>query len=207
MLSHHPGAYLSLLTKGEAQFREKGSRFLAFALPAHDETEVESHLRQLRQEHPQATHHCYAYSLGPAPARIRANDDGEPKHSAGTPILQQIRARNLSDVLVVVLRYFGGTKLGVSGLVQAYKTAAQAALQMAPTAWRIPQVQLEIQYAYEQAARIQQFIHRFSPEIIAQNFTETGHILLQLPQAQQAEAQAWLEQPAFGTYTWKKSFT
>ncbi|NJL12220.1 MAG: YigZ family protein, partial [Microscillaceae bacterium] len=181
MLSNHSGAYLCLLAAGKAHYRKKGSRFLAFALPVQNETEVESHLRQLRQEHPQATHHCYAYSLGPAPPRTRAHDDGEPKHSAGTPILQQIRARNLSDVLVVVVRYFGGTKLGVSGLVQAYKTAAQAALQMAPTTWRIPQVQLEIRYAYEQAARIQQFIHRFAPQILAQNFTETGHILLQLP--------------------------
>jgi uncharacterized YigZ family protein len=112
-------------------YKEKGSKFMAFAYPVSSEVEVKAVLAGLRKEYFDARHHCYAYVLGPEKNLYRASDDGEPNHSAGDPILGQIRSRQLTNVLVVVVRYFGGVKLGVSGLITAYKEAAADALQQA----------------------------------------------------------------------------
>lgn len=112
-------------------YKEKGSKFIAFAYPVSSEAEVKAMLAGLRKEYFDARHHCYAYVLGPEKNLYRASDDGEPNHSAGDPILGQIRSRQLTNVLVVVVRYFGGVKLGVSGLITAYKEAAADALQQA----------------------------------------------------------------------------
>lgn len=113
----------------EVVYREKGSRFLAYAFPVVSETEIEDHLEKLRKEHHKARHVCYAWQLGKNYDRYRANDDGEPANSAGMPIYGQLQAFELTNTLVAVVRYFGGTKLGVGGLIQAYKIAAQMALE------------------------------------------------------------------------------
>lgn len=123
------GAYRTIATTSEGLFKDRGSKFLAFAFPVKSEEEIREILQQLRKEYHDARHHCYAWKLGVDPAQVRANDDGEPSNSAGKPILNQIEKRGLTNTLVVVIRYFGGTLLGVGGLINAYRTATEDALR------------------------------------------------------------------------------
>ena len=123
--------YRTLESPAQAEFKDKGSRFLAFAYPVQTAEQVKKHVDDLRQEHHKARHWCYAYRFGVDGNQFRANDDGEPSGSAGRPILGQIDSFELTDVLVVVVRYFGGTLLGVPGLIHAYKTSTQMALENA----------------------------------------------------------------------------
>ena len=122
-------SYFTIKEQSSGSYRESGSRFLSFALPISNEDEVKDLLDRYRKEFHDATHVCFACRLAGPPPVSRAHDAGEPKHSAGDPILNQIRSRELSNVLVIVVRYFGGTKLGISGLINAYKTAAHSALE------------------------------------------------------------------------------
>src|SRR5689334_14470624 len=112
---------LTLKSDGKGIYKEKGSKFLGFAYPVSSESEIKERIASLKSEYFDARHHCFAWILGPEKKQFRAFDDGEPNHSAGDPILGQIRSRNLTNVLVVVVRYFGGTKLGVGGLIAAYR--------------------------------------------------------------------------------------
>lgn len=121
--------YLTIAKPSEGLFKDKGSKFFSYAYPVKSEEEIKSHLASLKKEHPSARHHCYAYRLGFDKLIYRANDDGEPSNTAGKPILGQIQSKDLTDILIVVVRYFGGTLLGVSGLIYAYKLAAAEALQ------------------------------------------------------------------------------
>ena len=121
-------SYKTILKTTEGLYKEKGSKFIAFATPVKTVEQVELQLGQLKKKYHDARHHCYAYILGADGKKLRANDDGEPKHSAGDPILGQIKSAGITNALVTVVRYFGGTKLGVSGLINAYKTAAFEAL-------------------------------------------------------------------------------
>ncbi|MBT8273773.1 MAG: YigZ family protein [Bacteroidia bacterium] len=113
----------------EVLFKEKGSKFFGYAFPLQNEDDVKSHIEDLKKMHHSARHWCYAYQLGTETITYRANDDGEPTHSAGQPIYGQIQSFNLTNVLIVVVRYFGGTKLGVGGLITAYKTCAKMAIE------------------------------------------------------------------------------
>ena len=124
-------SYHTLGNTAEGSYKEKGSKFMAFAYPVVSESEIKERLEALRKKYFDARHHCFAYILGADKTRFRAFDDGEPNHSAGDPILGQIRSRDLTNVLVVVVRYFGGVKLGVGGLISAYKAAAEEALNNA----------------------------------------------------------------------------
>lgn len=121
-------SFLTISKPSEGFYKEKGSKFLGFAFPVVSEEEIKERLAALRKEYYDARHHCYAYIHGNEAQHIRANDDGEPNHSAGDPILGQIKSNELTNTLIVVIRYFGGTKLGVSGLINAYKTAAAEAI-------------------------------------------------------------------------------
>lgn len=121
--------YNTIECPAEAIFKDKGSKFLAFAFPVRTEEEIKEHLNKLKQDHHTANHHCYAFRLGADKSAFRSNDDGEPANTAGKPILGQIQSKDLTNILIVVVRYFGGTLLGVSGLINAYKTAAAAVLQ------------------------------------------------------------------------------
>ena len=123
--------YKTIALTTQAEFKDKGSRFIAFAYPIQTLEEVKQYVSILREEHHKARHWCYAYRLGVDGTQFRANDDGEPAGSAGRPILGQIDSAGLTDVLVIVVRYFGGTLLGVPGLIHAYKTAAAEALTVA----------------------------------------------------------------------------
>lgn len=123
--------YTTIARAATGDFRDRGSKFFSFAYPVRNAQEVKERMAALRKEHPKAVHHCYAYRLGVDKNNFRAVDDGEPSGSAGKPILNTIDSEGLSNVLVVVVRYFGGTLLGVPGLIHAYKTATQLALQSA----------------------------------------------------------------------------
>lgn len=120
--------YLTIQRISEGLFKDRSSKFFFFAYPVRTEEEIKEKLAELRKTYYDARHHCYAYILGKERETYRAVDDGEPNHSAGDPILGQIRSNNLTNILIVVVRYFGGTKLGMSGLIQAYKTSAAMAI-------------------------------------------------------------------------------
>ena len=123
--------YLSIKEISTGEFKDRGSKFIGFAYPIKSESEVKEIIQQLKKEHSQANHHCYAFRLSPDPTVYRAADDREPSGSAGKPILAAIQSQQLTDVLVVVVRYFGGSLLGVPGLINAYRTAAAEALSKA----------------------------------------------------------------------------
>lgn len=124
--------YTTIASPSTGDFRDRGSKFLAYAYPVATAGEIKEKLQALKKEHPKAVHHCYAWRLGTDGNKFRANDDGEPSGSAGKPILGQIDSAGLTNVLVVVVRYFGGTLLGVPGLINAYKTVTAQALEAAP---------------------------------------------------------------------------
>jgi uncharacterized YigZ family protein len=123
------GCYQTIAAPSTGAYKEKGSRFLAFAYPVSTENEIKEYLKQIKKEYFGAKHHCFAYRLGVTGSVWRAYDDREPSFSAGKPILGQLRSFNVSDTLIVVARYFGGTKLGIPGLINAYRQAASIALQ------------------------------------------------------------------------------
>ncbi len=122
-------SFYTLNKPSEGLFRDRGSKFHSFAYPVFNEEEINAHLSELRKNYHDARHHCYAWRLGKNGDHFRANDDGEPSNSAGMPILGQLRAHDLTHTLIVVVRYFGGTLLGVGGLINAYRTAARDAIE------------------------------------------------------------------------------
>lgn len=164
----------------ETLIKEQGSRFLAFAFPVSSEADIKMQLAALRKKYFDATHHCYAWMLGADKSKFRANDDGEPNHTAGDPILGQIRAHNLTNVLVVVVRYFGGTKLGVGGLVQAYKAASASVLETASIIECEVTCAFHIRYAYTSTPEVMSLVKEFDLKIQQQNFTDVGFMEINL---------------------------
>lgn len=141
--------YRTLAAPSEGLYKEKGSKFLAFAYPVRTLDEVKAHLERLRKDYFDARHHCYAYILGPRKDAFRANDDGEPSGTGGRPIHGQLLSADLTDTLVVVVRYFGGILLGASGLANAYKTAARDAIDHATIVERTIDCRYRLSFAYE----------------------------------------------------------
>lgn len=162
--------YRTIAAPVEGLYKEKGSKFIAKAYPVRSEEEIKEILQALRKEYFDARHHCYAYLLGADRATYRANDDGEPNHSAGDPILGQIRSLGLSNVLVVVIRYFGGVKLGVGGLIHAYKTATAEALEGAQVIERHETALLTVQFGYGQMNEIMKVVKDFDLPVRQQDF-------------------------------------
>jgi uncharacterized YigZ family protein len=162
--------YKTILHASQGSFRDKGSRFLAFALPAISEQEVKAHLESLRKQYYDATHHCYAYILGYGKSAFRVNDDGEPSGTAGRPIHGQLLSADLTNILVVVIRYYGGTKLGVPGLIHAYKTATIEALSHASVVTKIVKEQYSIEYPYEIMNDVMKIIKDEALEVINSDF-------------------------------------
>lgn len=140
--------YSSIAAPSRGLFKDNGSRFIAFAYPVETEAQIKEIVASLKKEYHDARHHCYAYRLGYKADVFRANDDGEPSGSAGRPILGQIDSRGLSDVLVVVVRYFGGIKLGIPGLIRAYKTSSDDALSQAEVVEKIAAVNYRVEFGY-----------------------------------------------------------
>ncbi|MCX6320769.1 MAG: YigZ family protein [Bacteroidia bacterium] len=141
-------SYTTIKSSSQAIYKEKGSRFIAFAYPVSDQEEIKPIIDKIRKEHHEAKHHCYAYMIGQERMNWRVNDDGEPSGTAGRPILGQINSFGLTNILIVVSRYFGGTLLGVSGLINAYRAAAAAAIQKAEIIECTLQEFYEITYLY-----------------------------------------------------------
>ncbi|MBN1413837.1 MAG: YigZ family protein [Bacteroidales bacterium] len=140
--------YKTLAEKAEGLFKEKGSKFLAFGFPVTEETEIKSIISSLRKEYHDARHHCYAYRIGENPQRYRTNDDGEPSGTAGRPIYRQIISHNLTNILIVVIRYFGGTLLGTSGLTNAYRSAAADMISRAKVIHQTIDVKCNLTFPY-----------------------------------------------------------
>ena len=173
MSSEQPQSYLTISAPSEGLYKEKGSKFLAFAYRVNSEEDVKERLEDLRKKYFDARHHCYAYVLGPDRARYRANDDGEPNHSAGDPILGQIHSKQLTNVLIVVVRYFGGTKLGVGGLINAYKEAAEGALEHASIEKVEITHHLRINYTYNDTNEVMRLVNDLDIQITDQAFEAT----------------------------------
>jgi uncharacterized YigZ family protein len=180
--------YRTLARPSEALYKEKGSKFIARAFPVQSEEEIRQRLEELKKEFFDARHHCYAWILGPSAERYRANDAGEPNHSAGDPILGQIRSLNLTNTLVVVVRYFGGTKLGVSGLIQAYRTAAAEALAQGEVKEELMTASLTLRFGYEQTTDVMRLVSEFDMQILEQQFTERCTLQLAIRQSRFQEA-------------------
>lgn len=176
-----PYAYLTVEKPTTGLYKEKGSKFLAFVFPVATESQIKRHLDDLRKEYFDARHHCFAWMLGAERKHFRAFDDGEPNHSAGDPILGQIRSRNITNVLVVVVRYFGGTKLGVGGLISAYKQSADDALNKATIIERELTEIVDLEYEYDANPEVMRLIKEFNLELLHQEFDTNCSISLQVP--------------------------
>lgn len=162
--------YQTINEKAEGQFKDKGSKFLAFAYPINNEDEVKTKLQELKKEHFSARHHCYAYRLGANGEHYRANDDGEPSGTAGRPILGQLLSNDLTNVLIVVVRYFGGTLLGVSGLINAYKSAASDVIYRSIFITHVVQNHFSLEFDYSIQNSIMRVIKEEEIDVINSKF-------------------------------------
>lgn len=159
-------SYYTIDKPAVAELKERGSSFLAHAYPITSVEAFKGHLKNIKEQHPKAAHHCYAYRLGIDGNSFRANDDGEPSGTAGKPILGQIDSRQLTDTAVIVVRYFGGTLLGVPGLIAAYKTATMLALQLTPVLEKPVLAFVNLEYDYTLLNDIMLLVKRFGCVII-----------------------------------------
>ncbi len=172
--------YKTITFVSEGLYKDKGSKFISYAYPVSSEEEIKTALEDLKKAHHPARHHCYAYRINPRDIYERANDDGEPRHSAGTPILGQLNSFDVVNVLVVVVRYFGGTKLGVSGLIYAYKSAASEALAKASIVEKELKAALEIRFEYPQMNDVMRIIKQFDAGIMKQEMNLDVNIHLEI---------------------------
>lgn len=171
--------YKTIAQYAAAEIKVKGSRFLALAYPVISADEVRAIVAAVRSEHYSARHHCYAYRLGSRGAEFRASDDGEPSGTAGRPILGQLLSRDVSDVLVVVVRYFGGTLLGVPGLIAAYKEAAGTVLDEAGQVEKIIKVSLEVNFDYALMDRVLRAVRTAEAEVLSMDCDERGQAVVE----------------------------
>ena len=158
----------------------KRSRFLSFSLPVRTVEEVKEYVQEYRKKYFDASHVCWAYMLGDERSSFRANDDGEPSSTAGKPILGQINSNELTDILVIVVRYFGGVELGTGGLIVAYRTAAAAAIAAAEIMERTVNVELTVVFEYPYLNSIMRIVKEEQPEIVSQKFEMTGEMTLRI---------------------------
>ena len=179
--------YKTIATNGEGYYTEKRSKFLAFAHHVETADEVKAIVACYRKEYYDARHVCYAYMLGPERKDFRANDDGEPSSTAGKPILGQINSQELTDVLIVVVRYYGGVNLGTSGLIVAYREAAADALAHSTLQTRQVEEQVKYSFAYPQMNDVMRIVKEMQPRIIEQQFDNTCEITLSI---RKSEAEA-----------------
>jgi len=163
-------SFLSIESPSTGVFKAKGSKFISYAFPVNSENEIKEHLKKIKKEHYSARHHCFAWRLGAKKDNFRVNDDGEPSSSAGRPILGQIQKADLSDILIVVVRYFGGTLLGVGGLIQAYKSAAADALENAQIKEKIETISFEIDFEYSQMSQVMYILKKTKLPVLKKEF-------------------------------------
>jgi uncharacterized YigZ family protein len=180
-------SYLTIKSPQQALIKERGSKFLAFIFPVNDENEIKSILIQLKKEHPNATHHCYAWRLGADKLAFRANDDGEPSNTAGKPILGQIQANDLTNVLLVVVRYFGGTLLGVGGLISAYKAAAAEVISFSEIFERFILFEYKIEFNEESINPVMRILKENGAKIITHTYETNNSIIFQIKKQNSAK--------------------
>lgn len=176
--------YQTLSFESEGLYKEKGSKFIAYACSVKSEEEVKEKLESWRKQHHQARHLCYAYRIGIEENRYRTNDDGEPNNSAGIPIYGQIQSYELNQVLIGVIRYFGGTKLGVGGLIQAYKTAAKLAIEENEICTKTIYLLAELHFTYAEMPEVMTFCKQQNLAILAQDFQLDCKLKLEIPRNQ-----------------------
>ncbi|MFI3292942.1 MAG: YigZ family protein [Rikenellaceae bacterium] len=186
-------SYFTISAPAQIIYKEKSSKFLTYAYPVVSEEQIATHLEALRKEHYDATHHCYAWRLGAHGKRSRANDDGEPSSTAGKPILGQLLSREVTNCLVVVVRYFGGTKLGVSGLIEAYRDSTAEVLDEADIVELTVDVTVEIAFSYVVMNGVMKIIKEMQPKIKSQIFDNLCTMTLAIRQSQSEMMIAKLE--------------
>ncbi len=164
----NPVQYFTINQQASAEYKDRNSKFIAYAFPFPDKNDLKKHLDDLKKMHVKAGHFCFAYRIGVDGNEFRSSDNGEPSGTAGKPILGQIDKQSLSDILIVVVRYFGGTLLGVPGLTNAYKTAASLVLQMLPVITKDIETSYQLHFPYERLNEIMQVIKSCNARIIKQ---------------------------------------
>jgi len=164
-------------------YKEKGSKFIAYSYPVYSEEEVKEKLDEVRKLEHSARHHCYAYILNPDKSAQRANDDGEPSSTAGKPILGQILSNDLTNILIVVVRYFGGVKLGVPGLIRSYKTAAAEAILEATIITKTIKEQYEVSFKYPQMNDVMRLIKEYDLEVVNTDFQIDCKLIFAVPKS------------------------
>lgn len=162
-----PDFYLTIEKPSSAEFRDRGSKFIAYAFAIETADDFKKQLQALKKEHPKAVHHCFAYRIGTDGNNFRSSDDGEPSGTAGKPILGQIDSKGLTNVAVVVVRYWGGTLLGVPGLINAYKTSAALALQVTPLVKKQVEVNFSIEFDYTRMNEVMTILKQYNCSILS----------------------------------------
>jgi len=175
--------YQILASLAEGEYKEKGSKFLAYAYPISSLEDFENHMEEVKSMHPKARHHCYAYRLGVDGEIYRSNDDGEPSGTAGKPILGQLLSQDVSDTLVVVVRYFGGTKLGVSGLINAYKTATFDAISNGKKVDKVLSDKFRLTFEYGEMGHVLNVIKSLHFNITEKVFEAIPYIVIEIPKS------------------------
>lgn len=181
-------SYKTITKPSTSYFRDRGSKFYGFAYPFNHVDELKDYLDPLKKEHPKAVHHCYAYRIGTDGMVFRANDDGEPSGSAGAPILGQIDSMGLTNVLVIIVRYFGGTLLGVPGLIHAYRHTTELALQDAEIEERILEKFYKLHFDYPLMNEVMMLIRQHDVRIVKQDLQMDCKIHIAIPLARHEEA-------------------
>ncbi len=177
-------AYQTIKKPSEGLYKEKGSKFLAYAYPIYSEEDFKSHLSELKKQFHDARHHCYAFKIGTDENNFRYSDDGEPNNSAGAPIYGQIQSFKITNVAIVVVRYFGGTKLGVGGLITAYKEAAKNALLNAEFIEQTVDNFYRLEFSYEIMSEVMNFVKLHQLEVTKQQLEEKGLIEFRIRQSE-----------------------
>jgi len=181
--------YFTIAQKGQAEYKDRGSKFLAFAYPVVTVEEVKPILDDLKKVHPKASHYCFAYKIGLEGDQFRMNDDGEPSGTAGKPIFGTIESKQLTNILIVVVRYFGGTLLGVPGLINAYKSAAALVLQTIPVIQKAVEEKRLLHFDYTIINDVMIIVKQYNCNIIRQDLQLFCHMEIGIPRNRIAEVE------------------
>src|SRR6478735_1423890 len=182
-----PDYYQTIEKTSFAEYKDRGSKFIAYAYPVQTVEECKQYLQQLKKEHPKAVHHCFAYRLGWDGNLFRVSDDGEPSGTAGKPILGQIDSKQLTNIVVIVVRYFGGTLLGVPGLIQAYKSATAMALQLVPVVQKPIEVLYELHFDYTLMNEVMMVVKQHNCTVAGQEMQLFCLLKIGIPKARMEE--------------------
>lgn len=182
-----PDFYFTIEKKAFAEFKDRGSKFIAFAAPIQSPEQAKAFIAELKKEHPKAVHHCFAYRFGWEGNLFRVSDDGEPSGTAGKPILGQIDSKQLTNIMVVVVRYFGGTLLGVPGLIQAYKSATAMVLQLIPAVQKPIEISYELYFDYTLMNEVMMVVKQTECTVISQDLQLFCVLQIGIPKARLEE--------------------